>query len=54
MLRSVWKVLDESPGQRDIYLRSCNSKLLPMMFCSTLWVENEVGLVRPETFGRIL
>lgn len=54
MLRSVWKVLDDSPGQRDIYLRSCSSRLLPMMFCSTLWVENEVGLVRPETFGRIL
>ena len=28
MLRSVWKVLDESPGQRDIYLRSRKFKVI--------------------------
>ena len=44
VFKSMWKILDDSPARRDIYLRICDS-----IFCSTRWVENIADVERAIT-----
>ena len=40
VLKSMWKVFQDSPARRDIYVRVSKSTIFPMKFCPTRWVEN--------------
>ena len=41
VLKAIWKILDESPARRDIYLRESPSGKLPLKFCTTRWIEDK-------------
>ena len=40
-MKSVWKIIFDSPARRDIYLKCTISKKLPQGFDGTRCVENE-------------
>ena len=40
VLKSMWKLFQEFPARRDIYVRESKSTIFPMKFCRTCWVEN--------------
>ena len=43
VLHAMWKIFDESPARRDIYIRETSSDVFPLHFCKTRRVED--GLV---------
>ena len=43
VLHAMWKIFDESPARRDIYIRETSCDVFPLHFCKTRWVED--GLV---------
>ena len=42
VLHAVWKLLDESPARRDVYIKETGSEVFPLHFCKTRWVEDEI------------
>ena len=43
VLKSMWKLCQNSPAQRDICVSENKSAIFPMKFCLTYWVENVTG-----------
>ena len=41
VLHAMWKMSDESPTRRDIYIRETGCDTFPLHFCKTMWVEDE-------------
>ena len=41
VLHAMWKISDESPTRRDIYIRETGCDIFPLHFCKTRWVEDE-------------
>ena len=41
VLHAMWKIFDESPARRDIYMRETTSDVFPLHFCKTRWVGDE-------------
>ena len=41
IMKSMWKLLSDSPPRRDEYLKLGVSGKFPLKFCATRWVENE-------------
>ena len=41
IMKSMWKLLSDSPARRDEYLKLSVSGKFPLKFCATRWVENE-------------
>ena len=41
IMKSMWKLLSDSPARRDEYLKFSVSGKFPLKFCATRWVENE-------------
>ena len=41
VLHAMWKIFDESPARRDIYMRETSCDILPLHFCKTRWIEDE-------------
>ena len=39
--KTLYKIFDESPARRDVYLRDGTSKVFPMRFCSARWIEDQ-------------
>ena len=42
VLHAVWKLFDESPARRDVYIKETDSEVYPLHFCKTRWVEDEI------------
>ena len=40
VLKSMWKLFQDSPALKDIYFRENKSTIFPMKFCLNRWVEN--------------
>ena len=40
-LKAMWKLFNNSPTQRDLYIQSSTSDVFRLMFCQTCWVEDE-------------
>ena len=40
ILHAMWKIFDESPARRDIYIRETTCDVFPLHFCKTRWVED--------------
>lgn len=41
LMKAMFKILDESPARRDIYLREGTSEKFPQSFSETRWIEDE-------------
>ena len=41
LMKAMFKILDESPARRDVYLREGSSGKFPIKFCDTRWIEDE-------------
>ena len=41
LMKAMFKILDESPARRDIYLKAGTSEKFPQSFSETRWVEDE-------------
>ena len=41
ILKALYKLFNESPAHRDIYLHEGTSEVFPMKFCSTRWIEDQ-------------
>ena len=41
IMKSMWKLLSDSPSRRDEYLKFSISGKFPLKLCATCWVENE-------------
>ena len=41
IMKSMWKLLSDSPARREEYLKLSISGKFPLKFCATCWVENE-------------
>ena len=41
LMKAMFKILDESPARRNVYLREGTSGKFPMEFCQTRWIEDE-------------
>ena len=41
VLHAIWKIFNESPARRDIYVRETDCDIFPLHFCKTRWVEDE-------------
>ena len=42
VLHAVWKLFDESPARRDVYIKETGSEVFPLHFCKTRWVEDKI------------
>ena len=51
VLKSVWKLFQDSPVQRDIYIRENKSNVFPMKLCPTRSVENVTVAARAINTG---
>ena len=40
-LHAMWKMFDESPARRDIYIRETDFDIFPLHFWKSRWVEDE-------------
>ena len=40
VLKSMWKLFQDSPAQRDVYVWENKSAIFPVKFCPTRWVKN--------------
>ena len=41
ILKALYKIFNESPARRDVYLHEGTSEVFPMKFCSTRWIEDQ-------------
>ena len=41
VLRAVFKIFDESPARRDVYLQDGTSEKFPLKLCVTRWIEDQ-------------
>ena len=41
VLRALFKILDESPARRDVYLKEGTSGKFALKFCETRWIEDD-------------
>ena len=41
LMKAMFKILDESPARRDVYLKAGFTELFPQSFAETRWVEDE-------------
>ena len=41
ILKAMYKLFDESPARRDIYLHEGHSELFPLKFAATRWIEDQ-------------
>ena len=41
IMKSMWRLLSDSPAKRDEHLKLSVSRKFPLNFCATDWVENE-------------
>lgn len=39
VLMAMWKLFNDSPARRDIYIQLNQTAIFPLMFCKTRWVE---------------
>lgn len=46
VLKAMWKLFNDSPARRDLYIQLNTSTVFPLMFCQTRWVEDEPVAVR--------
>jgi hypothetical protein len=46
VLKSMWKLFNDSPARRDLYIQLNTSNVFPLMFCQTRWVEDEPVAIR--------
>ena len=46
VLKAMWKMFNDSPARRDLYIQLNTSDVFPLMFCQTRWVEDEPVAVR--------
>ena len=46
VLKAMWKLFNDSPAWRDLYIQLNTSNVLPLMFCQTCWVEVEPVAMR--------
>ena len=37
----MYKIFNESPAQRDVYLKEGSSSKFPIKFCETRWIEDK-------------
>ena len=52
---AMWKIFDESPTRRDIYIRETGCDIFPLHFCKTRWVEDEPVAARGiQIWGNIV
>ena len=42
----MWKLFNDSPARRDVYVQLSSSEVFPLMFCQTRWVEDEPVAIR--------
>ena len=42
----MWKLFNDSPARRDLYIQLNTSDVFPLMFCQTRWVEDEPVAIR--------
>ena len=54
VLHAMWKIFDESPVRRGIYIRETGCDIFPLHFCNTRWVEDEPVAAREFRYGKIL
>ena len=40
ILKAMWKLFNDSPVRRDLYIKLNQTDEFPLMFCSTRWVED--------------
>ena len=53
VLHAMWKISDESPTRRDIYIRETGCDIFPLHFCKTMWVKMN-PLLHVFKYGKIL
>ena len=41
LLRALYKIFDESPARREVYIRVGSSDKFPLKFCATRWIEDQ-------------
>ena len=41
VLKAMYKIFNESPAQRDVYLKEGSSSKFPIKFCETRWIEDK-------------
>ena len=41
VLKAMYKIFNESPARRDVYLKEGSSSKFPMKFCETRWIEDK-------------
>lgn len=41
-IHAIWKIVDESPARRDIYLQETGCAVFPLHFCNTLLIQDEL------------
>ena len=41
VLKAMWKLFNDSPARRDLYINLNRSDSFPLMFCQARWVEDE-------------
>ena len=41
VLKSLFKIFDDSPARRDVYLNEGTSEVFPLKFCAIRWIEDE-------------
>ena len=46
VLKAMWKLFNDSPARRDLYIQLNTSDVFPLMFCQTRWVEDEPVAIR--------
>ena len=46
VLKAMWKLFNDSPARRDLYIQLNTSDVFPLMFCQTHWVEDEPVPIR--------
>ena len=42
VLKAMYKIFDQSPARRDVYLREGSSSEFPLKFCNARWIEGDV------------
>ena len=47
-MKAMWKLLNESPAQREKYVALAETNLFPLPFCGHRWYENEDCAERAE------
>lgn len=48
VLKAMWKLFNDSPARRDLYIQLSKSDVFPIMFCQTRWVEDKPVAIRAK------